>query len=215
MSNAIKVYRHALSGHCHRIELMLSLLGLPATFIEVDLAAGEHKGPTFLNLNAFAQVPVLDDQGVILADSNAILVYLERRYGSSSGAGQGANRWLPEDPLIQAQVQRWLSVAAGPLANSAMKARLVTVFNAPFDPEPLIAEAHELFAIMDAHLANQSFLAGEQATLAEISLYSYIAHAPEGNVSLEPYPHLRAWLQRIEALEGFVPMASTKVGLVS
>ena len=210
MPHAIKVYRHALSGHCHRIELMLSLLGLPATFIDVDLAAGEHKASPFLNLNAFAQVPVLDDQGVILADSNAILVYLERRYGS----GQGAGRWLPDDPLIQAQVQRWLSVAAGPLANSAMKARLVTVFNAPFDPEPLIADAHELFAIVDAHLAHQPFLASEHATLAEISLYSYIAHAPEGNVSLEPYPHIRTWLQRIEALEGFVPMKVTKVGLV-
>ena len=207
MSNAIKVYRHALSGHCHRVELMLSLLGLPATFIDVDLAAGEHKAPPFLDMNAFAQVPVLDDQGVILADSNAILVYLERRYGSS--------RWLPDDPLIQAQVQRWLSVAAGPLANSAMKARLVTVFNAPFDPEPLIADAHELFAIVDAHLEHQPFLAGEHASLAEISLYSYIAHAPEGNVSLEPYRHIRAWLERVEALEGFVPMAVTKVGLVN
>lgn len=207
MSNAIKVYRHALSGHCHRIELMLSLLGLPATFIDVDLAAGEHKASPFLDMNAFAQVPVVDDQGVILADSNAILVYLERRYGSG--------RWLPDDPLLQAQVQRWLSVAAGPLANSAMKARLVTVFNAPFDPEPLIADAHELFAIVDAHLAHQPFLAGDKATLAEVSLYSYIAHAPEGNVSLEPYRHIRAWLQRIEALEGFVPMAVTKVGLVN
>ncbi|MCA8862748.1 MULTISPECIES: glutathione S-transferase family protein [unclassified Halomonas] len=207
MSNDIKVYRHALSGHCHRIELMLSLLGLPATFIDVDLAAGEHKASPFLDMNAFAQVPVIDDQGVILADSNAILVYLERRYGSG--------RWLPDDPLLQAQVQRWLSVAAGPLANSAMKARLVTVFNAPFDPEPLIADAHELFAIVDAHLAHQPFLAGDKATLAEVSLYSYIAHAPEGNVSLEPYRHIRAWLQRIEALEGFVPMAVTKIGLVS
>ncbi|MBL1266533.1 MAG: glutathione S-transferase [Halomonas sp.] len=207
MSHAIKLYRHALSGHCHRVELMLSLLGLPATFIDVDLAAGEHKAPPFLDMNAFAQVPVLDDQGVILADSNAILVYLERRYGSS--------RWLPDDPLIQAQVQRWLSVAAGPLANSAMKARLVTVFNAPFDPEPLIADAHELFAIVDAHLEHQPFLAGEHATLAEISLYSYIAHAPEGNVSLEPYRHIRAWLKRVEALENFVPMAVTKVGLVN
>ncbi|UBR51684.1 glutathione S-transferase [Halomonas sp. FeN2] len=207
MSNAIKVYRHALSGHCHRVELMLSLLGLPATFIDVDLAGGEHKAPPFLDMNAFAQVPVLDDQGVILADSNAILVYLERRYGSG--------RWLPDDPLLQAQVQRWLSVAAGPLANSAMKARLITVFNAPFDPEPLIADAHELFAIVDAHLEHQPFLAGEHASLAEISLYSYIAHAPEGNVSLEPYRHIRAWLNRVEALEGFVPMAVTKVGLVN
>ena len=92
---------------------------------------------------------------------------------------------------------------------------MVTGFNAPFDPEPLIADAHELFAIVDAHLAHQPFLAGEHATLAEISLYSYIAHAPEGNVSLESYRHIRTWLKRVEALEGFIPMAVTKVGLVN
>lgn len=206
MSSPIKVYRHPLSGHCHRIELMLSLLGLPATFIDMDLAAGEHKTPDFLALNPFGQVPVLDDNGTIVADSNAALVYLERRYGNG--------RWLPSDAVIQAQVQRWLSVAAGPLANTAMKARLVTVFNAPFDPEPLIEGAHALFKIMDAHLANRLFLAGDQATLADVSLYSYVAHAPEGNVSLEAYGHVRAWLGRIEALEGFVPMSATKAGLV-
>jgi glutathione S-transferase len=107
-SQAIRLHRMALSGHCHRVELFLSLLRLPHELIDVDLAAGEHKSPAFLARNPFGQVPVLEDGDVTLADSNAILVYLEGRYAPGA--------WLPKEPLAAARVQRWLSVAAGPLA---------------------------------------------------------------------------------------------------
>src|SRR5476651_1326223 len=96
----IKLYRHALSGHCHRVQLLLEMLGLEHEMVEVDLGAGEHKQGAFIKLNTFSQVPVLDDNGVVIADSNAILTYLAKRYG-----GQ---QWLPEDPENGALVQRWL-----------------------------------------------------------------------------------------------------------
>ncbi len=82
---AIKLYRHPLSGHAHRVELMLSLLGLPTELIFVDLMKGEHKTPEFLAINSFGQVPVIDDNGTVLADSNAILVYLAAKYGRGNG----------------------------------------------------------------------------------------------------------------------------------
>ncbi|MGZ0784729.1 glutathione S-transferase [Pseudomonas sp. TKO26] len=203
----IKFYNFPRSGHAHRVELMLSLLDLPSETIFVDLAKGAHKQADFLALNVFGQVPVIDDQGVVLADSNAILVYLAQRYG------QG--RWLPSDPVGAAQVQRWLSVAAGPIAFGPAAARLITVFGASFNAEEVIARAHALLKIMDQELASRPFLVGQEATIADVAGYSYIAHAPEGNVSLEPYPHVRAWLARIEALPGFVPMPSTAAGLKS
>lgn len=203
----IKFYNFPRSGHAHRVELMLSLLDLPSETIFVDLAKGAHKQADFLALNVFGQVPVIDDQGVVLADSNAILVYLAQRYG------QG--RWLPSDPVGAAQVQRWLSVAAGPIAFGPAAARLITVFGASFNAEEVIARAHALLKIMDQELASRHFLVGQEATIADVAGYSYIAHAPEGNVSLEPYPHVRAWLARIEALPGFVPMPSTAAGLKS
>ncbi|KAF0862018.1 glutathione S-transferase family protein [Pseudomonas sp. LD120] len=203
----IKFYNFPRSGHAHRVELMLSLLDLPCETLLVDLAKGAHKQADFLALNVFGQVPVIDDQGVVLADSNAILVYLAQRYG------QG--RWLPSDPVGAAQVQRWLSVAAGPIAFGPAAARLITVFGASFNAEEVIARAHALLKIMDQELASRPFLVGQEATIADVAGYSYIAHAPEGNVSLEPYPHVRAWLARIEALPGFVPMPSTAAGLKS
>ncbi len=203
----IKFYNFPRSGHAHRVELMLSLLDLPTETVFVDLAQGAHKQPEFLALNAFGQVPVIDDQGTVLADSNAILVYLAQRYGRG--------RWLPTDPVGAAQVQRWLSVAAGPIAFGPAAARLITVFGATFNAEEVIARAHGLLKVMDQELASRSFLVGEQATIADVAGYSYIAHAPEGNVSLADYPNVRAWLARIEALPGFVPMPSTAAGLKS
>ncbi|MDP3978593.1 MAG: glutathione S-transferase [Pseudomonas sp.] len=203
--HAIKLYNFPRSGHAHRVELMLSLLQLPTELIFVDLAKGAHKQADYLALNPFGQVPVIDDQGVVLADSNAILVYLAQKYGNG--------RWLPSDPLGAAKVQRWLSVAAGPIAFGPARARLITVFAAPYNPEEVIAYAHTSLKVIDQELGATAYLAGSEPTIADIAAYSYIAHAPEGNVSLDDYANIRAWLARIEALPGFVGMPRTVAGL--
>ncbi len=200
----IKLYRHPLSGHAHRAELMLSLLGLATERIDVDLMKGEQKQPAFLALNPFGQVPVIDD-GFVLADSNAILVYLAKRYGAA--------HWLPEEPGAAAAVQRWLGVAAGPIATGPATARLITVFGAPYDAEAAIAKSHALLDILDAELAQRAYLVGMQPTIADVAGYTYIAHAPEGNVPLDAVPNVRAWLARIEGLVGFVPMQASAAGL--
>ncbi|NQD96687.1 glutathione S-transferase, partial [Pseudomonas sp. CrR25] len=118
-----------------------------------------------------------------------------------------------DEPLAAARVQRWLSVAAGQLAYGPASARLITVFGATLDAEDVIARSHSLLKLMDSELATASFLAGDTATIADVANYTYIAHAPEGNVSLEAYPNVRAWLERVEALPGFVPMQRTAAGL--
>ncbi|MFO1340028.1 MAG: glutathione S-transferase [Burkholderiaceae bacterium] len=198
MRPPIRLYRYALSGHAHRVQLMLSLLGLPCELVDVDLAAGEQKTPEFLARNPFGQVPVIEDGEITLADSNAILVYLATAHDPS-------RRWLPAEPATQARVQRWLSVAAGALAAGPASARVAHLFNRPMSPQaPAIAR--QLFDRMEQHLANRAWLAAEHPTIADVALYSYTAHAPEGGISLEPWPNLRAWLQRVEALPGFVGM---------
>jgi glutathione S-transferase len=204
MSN-IKLYRYPLSGHSHRAQLLLSLLDLEAELVDVDLAAGEHKQEAFLAMNRFGQVPVLADGDSVIADSNAILVYLATRYDD-------ARSWLPVDPAAAAEVQRFLSIAAGPLAQGPAAARLVNVFNAALDHQQAIDTAHNLLRILELHLDRRDWLAGDQPTIADLANYTYIAHAPEGDVSLANYPNLRAWLARIEVLPGFVPMQATAVG---
>ena len=205
MSN-INLYRHALSGHAHRAELMLSLLGLEANIIDIDLMSGAHKAPDFLQKNRFGQVPVLEDGDVTVADSNAILVYLATNYDLE-------RRWLPTDAEEAAEVQRFLSVAAGPVASGPAAARLVNVFAAGLDHQRAIDTAYTLFGVLEQHLSEREWLATDHATIADVANYAYIAHAPEGDVDLENYPNIRSWLARIETLPGFIAMQSTPVGL--
>ncbi|UQY35486.1 glutathione S-transferase [Pseudomonas fulva] len=203
----MKIHHVTLSGHAHRAVLFASLLGLKPELVEVDLAGGANKQPEFLALNPFGQVPVLDDDGVVVADSNAILVYLAKKTGRTD--------WLPEDPAGAAAVQRWLSVAAGELAYGPCAARLITVFGADFNAEEVIARAHVLLARLERHLSDRQWLAADHPTIADVALYSYLARAPEGNVDLSAYGQVRAFLARIEALPGFVAIPETAAGLTA
>ncbi len=205
-SNAIRIHRHPLSGHSHRVQLFASLTGIAHELIDVDLAAGEHKQAPFLALNPRGQVPAIEDGDVRLGDSNAILVYLARRY---------APEWLPASPVQEARVQQYLSLAANEIANGPAAARLVTVFGATLDAQAAKTKAAAVLEFLEQRLEASTWLVGSRPTLADIAIYSYVAHAPEGNVSLAPYPNVRALLSRIEALPGFVPMQATPVGLAA
>lgn len=201
----MKLYFHPLSGHSHRARLFLSLIGVNADIVEVDLAKAAHKTPEFLALNPFGQVPVLEDDGVIVQDSIAILVYLAKKYAERS--------WLPEDAAGAAAVQRWLSVASGQIAYGPCAARLVTVFGAKFDADEVIARAHAILTLIDAELASRQWIAADRPTIADAALYSYIARAPEGNVDRFRYHNVTTWLARIEALPGFYPFQKTQIGI--
>ena len=193
----IQLYRHELSGHAHRVETFLSLLQKDYELVNVDLMAGEQRSDAFLKLNPFGQVPVIVDGEVTLSDSTAILVYPARKYGPE---------WLPTDALGQARVQRWLSVASGEVAAGPGAARLVKLFGAPLDHPAAVAKAHKLLGQLDSHLSQGGFLAAEQPTIADLAVYTYVAHAPEGGVSLQDYPNVRGWISRLEALPNFVRM---------
>ena len=207
-TDPITLYRHPLSGHSHRVELFLHLLGLPVRLVDVDLGSGDQKKPAFLAMNRFAQVPVIDDGGTVVADSNAILTYLGLKYG--------ADHWVPREPLAAARVQQWLSQSAGAQARGAATARAIQVFRIDRDPSTAVQEAHWLLKRVEAALQDQPgrwLAGGEQPTIADVALYTYTAYAPEGGVALDDYPAVRDWIARVEGLAGFVPMARTAVGL--
>ncbi len=206
--STITLYRHPLSGHSHRVEALLSLLDLDTNIVDVDLANGAHKQPEFLAKNNFGQVPVIEDGETTLSDSNAILVYLARKYDNKG-------HWLPTDDVEYAEVQKYLSLAAGKIAYGPAAARLVNVFGAGLDHQLAITTAHAALSVLDEHLNGREWLVGNHPTIADIANYAYIAHAPEGDVSLQEYTQVRRWLASIEALPGFVGMQKTAVGLAA
>lgn len=207
MSTPIRFYSFPLSGHAHRVKLMLSLLGLPHEVIDVDLQGGQHKQPPFLALNPRGQVPVIVDGDEVLYDSTAILVYLARRYGGE--------QWLPTDAVGAARVQQFLSLASGEIFEGPNRVRLVKLFKRDLDYALARDKTLALLALLEAHLDGRSFLAADHATIADVACYSYIAHVQEGGVALAPYAHVRAWLARVEALPGFVAMPASPHALAA
>lgn len=181
---------------------MLALLDIPVQLIDLDMANGAHKLPDFLAFSPLGKVPAIDDNGVLLADSNAICVYLIKTYGDGYS-------WLPEPTLDAAEVQRWLSISAGEIAYGPCAVRLVKVFGVDLDYEAAKSLTEQLFAMMELHLEKNQYLVANSMSLADVAAYTYVAHAPEGGVSLEPYAAIRSWIKRVEAQPRFVPMAKS------
>lgn len=198
----ITLHGTELSGHAHRVVLLLRMLEIPYRFVNAPLEV--RRTAEFLRLNPLGEIPVLQDGELVLADSNSILVYLVRRYGPGSP-------WLPEEPVAAARVQRWLSIAAGEVMYGPAIARRIVQWSYPADHGPAFEIARRLLRFMAAHLTEQPYLAGDHATIADLACYSYTAHAPEGGISLEPYPTVRRWHARIEALPRFHPMPSSPI----
>jgi glutathione S-transferase len=190
----IRLYDFHLSGNAHKVRNLLSLLGVEYERMDVDLRAGEQNHPDHLALNPFGQVPVLVDGDLVIRDSSAILVYLGRKLGRGE--------WLPIDAEGEARVQEWLAVASNSVANAPGLARLIVVFGAAGDLPDAQRRSHELLVHFEAHLAEHAFLAAEHATIADVANYSYLAMAPDGGVSLDGYPAIRAWASRMEKLPG-------------
>jgi glutathione S-transferase len=173
------------------------MLGLPYRFESV---LGERRrSAEFLRLNPLGQIPVLQEGGTVVADSNAILVYLALGYDRE-------RRWLPAERLGAAQVQRWLSIAAGELRYGPGAARLIAQWGAPGEAAPTFMIARKLLEFMQQHLSRSEWLAADHATIADLANYSYIAHAPEGGIALDEFPAVLAWLARVQSLPNFSPM---------
>ena len=202
----ITLIQNPKSGHCHKVSLFMSLNAIPYKTIEPDMTNGEHKSERFSALNIFKQVPVITDGDITLADSNAILIYLTHAYADS-------DYWLGKDAKEKALIQRWLSVSAGELAKGPAAARLEYVFGATIHVPTVIATSVTLLKNMEAHLSSSrsTFLVGDHVTAADIAMYSYMAHAPEGGISLDSYPHITEWLRAVESLNGFVSMPSSDI----
>lgn len=197
MTAKIRLHGVPLSGHTHKVELFLRLLGLEFDYVNAPRETWSTEA--FGRLNPLRQIPVLEDGEGVLADSNAILVYLARRYDPDGP-------WLPADPLAAAQVQRWLSISAGEVRFGPATARVIKLFRLSGDLAAAQALAHRLLGVIEQALTGRDWLVGERATLADLACYPYLACADEGGVDLAPYPAVRDWIGRFEALPGVKPM---------
>ena len=194
----MKLYDFELSGNAYRIRLMLALLGRDYEAVPVKLMQGEQREPAFLKLNPRGQVPTLDDDGTVVWDSLAILVYLARKYGGE--------KWLPLDAEGMAEVMQWLAVMENEVLYGLARARVIVKFKRPGNLEEAQLLGRKALDVLEQRLVARPWLALDRVTIADVGCFPYVALAPEGEIPLDNYPGVRKWIERIKSLPGFVPM---------
>ncbi len=178
--------------------MMLAFLNIEYERVDIDLLKKDQLHPDFVKLNPLHKVPVLDDGGVVLRDSAAILIYLARKYGKEE--------WYPDDPLAMAEIQQWLSFSVNEVFNGLAISRAIIIFKRDMDLDEPRRIAKDALDSMEHRLKDHDWLALDRFTLADLACYPYTALIHEGELSLEAYPAIRAWFKRIEAMPNRAPM---------
>jgi glutathione S-transferase len=208
MAEALTLHEDPRSGNCYKIKLTAALLGLPLATRAYDIMQGETRTPEFMaRVNANGRIPVLQiGEGAgarFLPESNAACWYLA--HGSAL---------IPSDRFAQADMLRWMFFEQYNHEPNVATLR----FWLRFLGEANLSEQQRVqivvkrmagFAaleLMDRHLASNAFFCGDSVSLADIALFPYTHVAEEGGFGLGDYPHILAWIARVQALPGFVPM---------
>lgn len=193
----MKLHTFAVSGNAWKVRLLLSMLKVPFEAVMIDMKQGGHKKPEFLKINPRGQVPVIEDDGHVIWDSTACLVYIARKHGGE--------QWLPTDAAGMAEVQQWLAFSNNEIHYGLQWARARKLgIRAAGSYDEYAGYGRAGLAILEAHLQSKEWLALGRPTVADIACYPYVAVAHEGDIDIKPYPSVLAWSRRIEALPGWV-----------
>lgn len=204
----VKIYGMSTSGNCHKVRLLLDYLKIPHQWIETDTRQKATQTEEFRRLNPNARVPlaVLED-GTCLPESNAILYYF----------AQGSSFW-PDDKISQAHVLQWMFFEQyDHEPRLAVNRAIQSIYNAIAERraeyEANLPKGYRALGVMEEHLktnasqgATNHWFGAPQASIADIALYAYTHVAEEGGFSLADFPLIRAWLGRMEAIDGHTRM---------
>jgi glutathione S-transferase len=188
----MKLFNVAYSGNSYKLRLLLAQLGIPCEIIEVDILRGESRTPEFLKINPNGRTPVLDDNGFILAESNAILAYLAK-----------GTKYLPDDRKKFALVFQWMFFEQYSHEPFIATSRF-WLQHKPDSPEKSAALAGRraggwaALKVMEDHLAKNDFFVGDY-TIADIALFAYTHVSHEGGFPLDDIPKIGAWIERVKA----------------
>ncbi len=198
----LRLYDNKESRNGYKVVMLLNHLGVAFERVEIDLFTGESRRPEYLAKNPAGKIPALElEDGTVLAESGAILWYL----------AEGTD-FLPDDRIGRAQVLRWICFEQNAHETNLAEARFIL-------SHPELSQGREqhilpekqkrgnaALALMEQHLAGNDFFAAGRYTIADIALYAYTHVAGEGGFDLSQYPAIGAWLDRVAAQLGYVPV---------
>lgn len=196
----IKLHGLDVSGNTYKARLLMSILNIDYKFISIDVANKEHKSDAYLCLNPRGEFPVLEDGSLTVWDSQAILVYLSRQYNG--------DYWFPNSPNEMALITQWLTVANGEIFNSLGKARSMLKFGHAGDLKEFQNKGIQTLKMINNHFkhSHNGWIATEQASIADLACYPYIALCGEAEISLKKYTEILHWIEKIQSLEGYIAM---------
>jgi len=200
----LKIYGDSKSGNCYKIQLLCAEMGIEYDWEEVDILAGDTHTPQFLAMNANGKIPLLAlPGGRYLTESNAILFYLAD--GSEFFAG---------DVYFRAEILQWMFFEQySHEPNIATSRFIIKYLGNPPDRltslEEKKAGGYRALGIMEQQLQRHPFVTGDNYNIADIALFAYTHVADEGGFSLEDYPAIRAWIERLAGRPNFVRMKKT------
>ena len=196
------LYDSAVSGNCYKVRLLFAHLGLALERHELSVVDRSNRPEVIGHLNPALRVPtlVLDD-GRALAESHAIIWYFAE-----------GTAYLPDDRFERAKVLQWLCFEQYDLEPTIAVVRFWVAFA---DNPPPLAEieakrrgGYRALDALERGLADRRFLVGDRYTIADIALYGYTHVAGEGGFDLGDYPAIRAWIERVAAQSGHVPITA-------
>ena len=195
----MRLYNSQLSGNCWKVRQILALRGLQYERVEVDVFDRSDRPELLGGKNPALRVPTLElDDGQHLAESNAILWYF----------GDGSE-YVPDDPLERARVLQWMFFEQYEFEPSIAVARFWITLLGERDKYAAELESkwrggNRALGALDGHLSERDWLVGDGFTIADISLYAYTHVAEEGDFDLGQYPHVQSWIERVEAVPGYL-----------
>ena len=193
----MKLHLVAISGNSYKVRILLSLLKVPHELVFVDTKARAHKQRPFLDLNPRGEVPVLEDDGHVLWDSAACLVYIARKHGGE--------QWLPSAPGPMAEVMQWVALAGNEIQFGLQYARRGVLQDRW--TAGTLEQGHALgrvaLAALQWRLKDHDWLATGRPTIADVACFPYIETAPEAKLQLDSWPAVVAWIERCKALPGW------------
>ena len=196
----LRLYDSRLSGNAWKVRILLTQLGLPFERVTLDLAKGATADPAFRAKSRFARVPVLElDDGRTIVESAAIMLYLAE-----------GTRFLPDDRYLRAEVTSWLTFEQADLLRALALPRFYRMRGIADQMANRIADfqegAYPALAKADAWLSSHEWLVDRRYTIADIGLFGYVSMAHQGGYDMERFPTIAAWLARVKAQPGWVPL---------
>ena len=196
----LRLYDSRLSGNAWKVRILLTQLDLPFERVTLDLAKGATSDPAFRAKSRFARVPVLElEDGRTIVESAAIMLYLAE-----------GTLFLPDDRFLRAEVTSWLTFEQADLLRALALPRVYRLRGVADEMAGRIADfqeaAYPALGKVDAWLATHGWLVDERYTIADIGMFGYVSMAHQGGYEMQRFPAIDAWLARVRAQPGWVPL---------